>query len=119
MRAYYDNLRAAPGGSRFPFNRVFEKRGGMMKKVTVIEDKIPSDEEASPEDAPPAADENSNRKPLDRRSGNDRRQRYSLDYFEKGGKERRKKKKERRNPSERRDKWVRVTDWSSVYVEDD
>lgn len=90
-----------------------------MKKVRVIEDSIPPDADASPEDPAAGSDEKSNRKPLDRRSGNDRRERYSLDYFEKGGKERRKKKKERRDPAERRDKWVRVTDWSSVYVDDD
>ena len=55
---------------------------------------------------------------LDRRSGEDRRQAYDLDYFPGGGIERRSGKDQRR-PDERRDRWVRVSPWSSVCVDDD
>jgi len=58
------------------------------------------------------------RYPVDRRSGNDRRKSYSLDYFSKGGTERRGSKEDRRINPERRDRWIRVTDWSSVFVGD-
>ena len=54
---------------------------------------------------------------LDRRSGADRRQAYDLDYFPGGGIERR-LGKERRRPDERRDGWVRVSEWSSVCPDD-
>ena len=50
---------------------------------------------------------------LDRRSGEDRREAYDLDYFEQGGIERR-KKGERRTKDERRDECIKVSDWSSV-----
>lgn len=50
---------------------------------------------------------------LDRRSGEDRRGVYDLDYFEQGGAERR-KKGERRKAHERREKCQEVSDWSSV-----
>jgi|GEM_PF-1875842 len=56
--------------------------------------------------------------PLDRRSGGDRRDSYSLDYFSKGGVERRRRYGDRRRNPERRHKWIRVTDWSSVFVGD-
>lgn len=50
---------------------------------------------------------------MDRRSGEDRRHAYDLDYFEQGGVERR-KTGERRETDERRDQCVKVSDWSSV-----
>ena len=58
---------------------------------------------------------------VDRRSGDDRRQRYSLDYFSNGGDERRHSRGDRRRAGERRKGWVRVTPWSSVetQAEDD
>jgi hypothetical protein len=50
---------------------------------------------------------------IDRRSGEDRRGAYDLDYFEQEGLERR-KKGERRTKNERRDQCTKVSDWSSV-----
>lgn len=50
---------------------------------------------------------------IDRRSGEDRRKKYSLDYFESDGKERR-IKEERRQQGERRRK-----EYSSDYSEND
>jgi hypothetical protein len=50
---------------------------------------------------------------IDRRSGEDRRREYDLDYFEQDGIERR-KKSERRTKDERRDQCTKVSDWSSV-----
>jgi hypothetical protein len=50
---------------------------------------------------------------LDRRSGEDRREAYDLDYFELGGIERR-KRGERRSKDERRRQCKKVSDWSSV-----
>ena len=55
------------------------------------------------------------RAPLDRRSGEDKRNRYSLDYFTDGGEERR-KGRERRQSVERRSGWVRVYNWCSVFL---
>jgi len=52
---------------------------------------------------------------FDRRSGEDKRKRYSLDYFTDGGKERR-KGKERRQSEERRRGWARVYKWCSVFL---
>lgn len=52
---------------------------------------------------------------LDRRTGEDRRQVMSLDYFDNGGKERR-AYTDRRKTSEMRKGWVRTTEWSSVYT---
>jgi hypothetical protein len=54
---------------------------------------------------------------LDRRSGEDRREAYNLDYFSNGGTERR-QQKERRQPLERRDSCTRVSDWSSICPDD-
>jgi hypothetical protein len=51
---------------------------------------------------------------LDRRSGDDRRQFYDTDYFQSGGIDRR-SEKDRRQQSERRQGYVRVTKWSSVF----
>lgn len=50
---------------------------------------------------------------LDRRSGEDRRKVYSLDYFFKDYPDRRKPVEQRGN-KERRSGCVRVTEWSSV-----
>ncbi len=50
---------------------------------------------------------------LDRRSGEDRREAYDLDYFRNGGAERR-VQPERRQPLERREGCIRVSEWSSV-----
>ena len=55
------------------------------------------------------------RAPVDRRSGQDRRKSYSLDYFAHGGIERR-KGKERRQGGERRSEWSRVSKWYSIYI---
>ena len=54
-------------------------------------------------------------KRIDRRSGTDRRRLYDLDYFTEGGVERRRFKK-RRSLLERRDGWLRVSEWRSVFV---
>jgi hypothetical protein len=54
---------------------------------------------------------------LDRRSGDDRREAYDLDYFHDGGEERR-EGTERRQSDERRDDCFRVSDWSSVCPDD-
>ena len=53
----------------------------------------------------------------DRRSGKDRRKRLSLDRFFYRGPERR-KPQERRSQAERRDGWVMVSKWSSVFLQD-
>ena len=52
---------------------------------------------------------------IDRRTGEDKRSRYNLDYFTDGGEERR-KGRERRKSDERRSGWVRVTKWCSVFL---
>ena len=54
---------------------------------------------------------------VDRRSGEDRREAYDSDYFEKGGIERR-MGKERRQSKERREGCIRVSEWSSVCPDD-
>ena len=51
---------------------------------------------------------------LDRRSGDDRRKHYDLDFFEQGGVERR-SGIEPRQKKERRAQWVNVSQCSSVY----
>jgi len=53
---------------------------------------------------------------IDRRSLYDRRQVHSLDYFLMGGFERRKIRDRRKNKIERREGWIRITDWTSVFV---
>ncbi len=50
---------------------------------------------------------------LDRRSGEDRREAYDLDYIDQGSSERR-EPDERRKSGERRERYVRVSNWSSV-----
>jgi hypothetical protein len=52
---------------------------------------------------------------VDRRSGEDKRRLYSLDYFTDGGEERR-KGRERRQSGERRSAWMRVYKWCSVFL---
>ena len=52
---------------------------------------------------------------LDRREGEDRRQRYSLYYFDSGGSERR-VGRERRLNFERRKGYARVSTWASVCL---
>lgn len=52
---------------------------------------------------------------IDRRIEDDRRKLYDLDYFLRGGIEKR-SKKERRDPSERRVGWVKTDDWKSLYL---
>jgi len=51
---------------------------------------------------------------LDRRSSEDRRQHYSLVYFNRGGRERRIEDRERRMLQERRKGYVRISNWSSI-----
>ena len=55
------------------------------------------------------------RSQIDRRSGDDERKSYSLDYFTNGGIERR-HQIERRKLAERRGEWVRVRKWYSVRL---
>ena len=55
---------------------------------------------------------------LDRRSGEDRREAYDLDYFREGGTERR-EQKERRRPFERREGCIRVSEWSSICPDEE
>jgi hypothetical protein len=50
---------------------------------------------------------------LDRRSGDDRREAYDLDFFQQGGVERR-SGIERRERGERRAQFVNISEWSSV-----
>lgn len=54
---------------------------------------------------------------VDRRSGEDKRKAYSLDYFVAGGAERR-GGSERRRGNERRFGWLKVSQWYSVFIED-
>lgn len=54
---------------------------------------------------------------VDRRSGEDRRQVYDLDYWDSRGIERR-LAEDRRQQKERRTRCVRVSNWSSVCTED-
>ena len=52
---------------------------------------------------------------VDRRTGEDKRKLYNLDYFTDGGEERR-KGRERRQSGERRSAWARVYKWCSVFL---
>ncbi len=52
---------------------------------------------------------------LDRRIEIDRRKAYDLNYMSQGGVERR-RVKERRSQAERRDGWLRVSEWYSVCL---
>ncbi len=51
----------------------------------------------------------------DRRSGQDQRQVYDIGYFRNGGKERR-QLPERRTSSEVRKGWIRISQWSSMFL---
>ena len=62
-----------------------------------------------------SAKETVKRSAFDRRSGEDKRLRYNLDYFTDGGRERR-DGKERRQSGERRRGWARVYKWCSVFL---
>jgi len=53
---------------------------------------------------------------LDRRSGEERREIYDIDYFANGGTERR-QAVDRRKTKERRKGYVKVSKWSSVRSE--
>ncbi len=55
---------------------------------------------------------------MDRRSGEDRRQVYSADYFAANGKERR-SSKERRQQKERRSDCIPTSEWTSVCPDDE
>jgi hypothetical protein len=56
---------------------------------------------------------------FDRRSGQDRRKAYNIDYFLEGGRERRTSPTgERRNrDNDRRKDWIKISQWSSLHVE--
>ena len=54
---------------------------------------------------------------VDRRSGEDRREIYLADYFENSGIERR-SGKDRRQQGERRKGFIRVSRWSSIYLDE-
>ena len=62
-----------------------------------------------------SAEQTIKRSVFDRRSGDDKRIRYNLDYFMDGGQERR-NGEERRQADERRSSWVRVYKWCSVFL---
>jgi hypothetical protein len=55
---------------------------------------------------------------MDRRSGDDRRQVYSIDYFANNGLERR-QSIDRRSQEERRDDCVSISKWTSVCASED
>ena len=75
---------------------------------------------ASPEELFDSEDLRSGDPYLDRRTGEDRRVKYSLTYFSDGGKERR-GHGERRKRLERRKGYIRITSWTSVgpFAEDE
>jgi hypothetical protein len=54
----------------------------------------------------------------ERRTGKDRRKIFHLYHFFYYGPERRKTLQDRRSQEERRDGWVRISRWSSVYLHD-
>ena len=56
---------------------------------------------------------------FDRRSGQDRRKAYNIDYFLKGGAERRNAASgDRRNQEQdRRREWIKISPWSSLNAE--
>ncbi len=66
------------------------------------------------------SDNDNRRSRVDRRSGEERRRTYDLNYFLNGGLERRDPDggDRRFRLDERRDGWVRISQWSSVYVGD-
>ena len=56
---------------------------------------------------------------FDRRRLDSRRTTYSLDYFAKGGVERRKNPDRRKSRHDRRKGWIRVSEWSSIFIDSD
>ena len=54
---------------------------------------------------------------VDRRSGEDRREAYNLDYFHNDGEERR-IGNDRRQDDERRDNCIKVSKWTSICPDD-
>ena len=58
---------------------------------------------------------------FDRRSGQDRRSTYNIDYFLEGGAERRNSSagERRREEKDRRKDWIKISRWSSLNVEDE
>lgn len=62
-----------------------------------------------------AEDIRKQRSTIERRTTQDRRSAYDLDYFDKEGVERR-KGDERRKRTEKRTDWVRAEKWRSVFV---
>ena len=54
---------------------------------------------------------------VDRRSGEDRREAYDLDYFQNDGAERR-MGEDRRQTDERRDNCIKVSKWTSICPDD-
>ncbi len=56
---------------------------------------------------------------FDRRSGQDRRDSYNIDYFLDGGLERRNsfEGERRRKNQDRRREWIKISRWSSLNVE--
>jgi hypothetical protein len=57
---------------------------------------------------------------FDRRSGQDRRTAYNLDYFVDGGIERRHSfgKERRDEDQDRRKEWIKISPWSSLHLEE-
>jgi hypothetical protein len=55
----------------------------------------------------------------DRRSGQDRRSTYNIDYFVNGGAERRNSAaiERRKKKKDRRKNWIKISRWSSLYIE--
>jgi len=54
---------------------------------------------------------------FDRRRLDSRRKVYSLDYFAKGGAERRKKADRRKSRLDRRKGWAKISKWSSIFLD--
>ena len=56
---------------------------------------------------------------FDRRSGQDRRDSYNIDYFLEGGTERRNSPASgrREKNKDRRKDWIKISRWSSLYVD--
>ena len=58
---------------------------------------------------------------FDRRSGEDRRSTYNIDYFLEGGTERRNNptRGRRRKEKDRRKDWIKISQWSSLNIADE
>ena len=58
---------------------------------------------------------------FDRRSGQDRRNTYNIDYFLEGGAERRNSPASgrRAKKKDRRKDWIKISRWSSLYIENE